>query len=251
MSEKCRIGLAVVFGLALSGCQTQPDGERSVLTNPQKPKPNFSKVAETEERKRSGPEPVFIDLGPIETIALSPFATFQSSVLPVMETHKNPEPLPLHTVLSPAESVRAIQLASSGGSETDLRVEQPSGPLNDRCDPAYWGGAVPPVSLGCDNALQAHSDRRTHRAPQPGTYVRINQKSPVRLDDAALIARKLSGSEKETSEDALGAVLILGSSGPASRGRASLLYQRSDEDVDPAIPVEGDAVSPSVRLPGS
>ena len=240
------IGSAVVLTLTLIGCQSDPSVEKKASIA--KPSGTVTKSSTAVVPQTVPAEPVYIDLGPIETVAL-PTVPAETIVQPYVPAPVVEVPVSaFDEIIAPSDAVVTEQLALSSASGRDLIVEQPSGTLSDRCDPSYWGGGRPPASIGCDDIGQTVSRVTEYQALQPGTYVRLSSKSAHELQDADILVRKIGGSDSEFTDEALGAVLLVGSR-PYTRTRPTPDAAPVDDGASPDGVPEDAAQSPLILLP--
>ena len=233
-----RLGIFVVSALALSGCQSDIPAKKPVTTKQSKPVSVNLKPVKNQIEASVLPEPVYIDLGPIETASLPTMPIETSaptvSITPAVEGRVTT----IERKISPTEAVTIEQLTSSSSRGPEAFVEQPSGTLNDRCDPSYWSGEKPPASLGCDRLVRGSKKKGTRfDAVEPGTYVRLDSKSEHRIEDSRSIARKVGEFGIDVTDNAFGAVLV-------NTGNSTLLPQGA---ADPGQVDEGGSPNAQIR----
>lgn len=253
-----RRGILIFFGITLSGCQSIVASERIINTTPAKSKSatskpvtnTIAKQATKIPRKPTVQTPVYIDLGPIETVALPAGPTKQSTVVNLSNPAIRQSTAKFGRDISPSAAVTAEQLRPSLSRASDLLVEQPSGTLSDRCDPSYWGGQVPPAGHGCHTDIQNVHYGKNASVLLPGTYIRLDPKSELQLEDAALVARKVGMLDTSFSDDTLGAVLLV-RTGQQSQPKLMSANNKASGNDPLGVAVNIAPVLPSVLVPGS
>ncbi len=253
-----RRGILIFFGITLSGCQSTESPERFIKTIPTKPKSIISKPATnaiTKQAAKKAPKPapqtpVYIDLGPIETVALPTAPTKPLTEKKIFRPAVEQPTVKFGRDISPSATVTAEQLRASSDKASDLLVEQPSEILSDRCDPSYWGGQAPPADRGCHIVTENVEYGDDHPALLPGTYIRLAPKSDLQLENAGQISRKVGVLDTRVSDDALGAVLLLR---PGQQGQSQTVpkVEGINENDSLDVPVNIETLLPSVLLSGS
>lgn len=236
--------ILVTVLVALGGCHSGLVAERPAVTAKSKPKLTVENTVESRVK-----EPVYIDLGPIETadvntVPITPLAP-PVTVAPVT---RDSVPV-IEREISPAEAATIEQVSSYSDGTSESFVEQPSGTLNDRCDPSFWGGVRPPAHLGCDG-LALHSEKKTrYEALVPGTYVRLTSKPETKLRDSSLIARKVGEFGIDVPDNTFGAVLA--SIGGSVYSPQGAVLEEAEDGATSDVPEEGAGLPGFVLLPGS
>jgi len=237
------VGGAVALMMALVGCQNHAAvGHKAEIS---KRNATATKPDKIVAREPIAAEPVYIDLGPIETVALTtvPPETIVQPFVPVEAVPASASAF--DQVISPSDAVATEQLRLAPTDGVDLIVEQPSGALSDRCDPGYWGGAQPPADLGCDDIGQTVPRLTEYQALQPGTYIRLPSKTAHEVTDANLLVRKVGEADTEFSEEAIGAVLLVGSRRSGRPQLSVIPIPVEDTAVPSAFP---DQTAPSLPI---
>ncbi len=248
--RRVRQGIIILSGIALSGCQTEAMPGRTTKTVPVKPKVAVSKPATPKATTPIKKAPVYIDLGPIETVALPSAPITVTREASVTKPSVRPSPVKIEQNISPSEAVLAEQLRPASEGTSALLIKQASGELSDRCDPIYWGGQTPPANLRCNSVHDSVENTNAYRSPLPGTYIRLAPKSELQLNDAEFVVREIGNSDTKVSDDVMGAILLVRSR-QQNQPQPVLARESLDDGRTPELPLENVGLPPSVLLPDS
>ena len=253
-----RIVVGAIAVLVLSSCQDTASSKARTFSETPSDKPASPPSSLSDQTVAT--TPVYIDLGPIETVNLSTVTVPSSSASPPVSY----SPLVPHVQQSSLDRVSAFdrpvpateaittqQLQfSSAAQENPFDIEQPAGTLADRCDPEYRGG-IPSATLHCGDLVITKPFPREVRRAQPGAYIRLTPQRAVLVQDADLILREGERSNKKFSDEALGAILIIDAARPsrtAQQIEPDLKDFSAEEGVDTQLQ-EG-TVQPFLPVPG-
>lgn len=252
MMRRVRQVIIILSGIALSGCQSEAVTERRVKAIPVKSEVAVTKPAtnKTENTIKIKKAPVYIDLGPIETVALPSTPITVTKETSVTKPSFKPSTAKIERNISPSEAVLAEQLRPASEGASALSIKQASGKLSDRCDPIYWGGQTPPANLGCYSGHGSGANTSAYRSPLPGTYIRLAPQSELQLKDAEFVVREIGNSDIRVSDDVMGAILLVRSR-RQQQPQSIPALESLDDSRKPEAPIENGGLPPSVLLPDS